>query len=354
VQPSPNPLVTKDDIRKIKNYIAAAKSLPRNIEDVEEQLKTKHTGIIGLEPLDIVELYHTIINNSNTWTDIEYSMKRVAGSLATFSEDLESFGQDIIDAIVTMPGYINYLGTIDSLTEEEINSLPPLEIGKTEKSRFGSIQESLAFIARSIGETKLSSQDVSERLKYFKTDLNDKVAVNLGAKLKLANDEQINRQLTELNAAIDLAQQRIDEKTKETNPDFFDHILGFIATYNGGGSVWYQHLERQQALHLHPLIAQRELLAEQVKQKNILAGTLMEFQAGLSSMSIYVEGAVQSTAQLETLWISITDYINASQNKVMGMNEFLTLRSFVSSFKVVLKNWKTVQNNSNQLINAFN
>ncbi|MFP0197873.1 alpha-xenorhabdolysin family binary toxin subunit A [Pseudomonas sp. PHC1] len=353
MQPSSNPFVTTDDIRKIKNYISAARTLPRSIEAVEAQLNTKSTGISGLEVLDVVELNHLIINNANAWNDIEYSMKRVAGSLSTFSEDLENFGQDIIDAIVSMPGYINYLGTIDSLSEEEIASLPPLEIGKTEKNRFGSIQESLAFIARSIGEKKLSSQDVSERLKYFKSDLNDKVAIGIGEKLRLASDAQINRQLTELNAAIDQAQKSIDEKTRETEPNFFEHILGFIVGYRGGSSTWYQHLELQQKIHLRPLIDQRDLLVEQVKQKNILAGSLMEFQTGLNSMSIYVEGAIQSTSQLETLWISITDYINASQNKLMGINEFLTLRSFVSSLKVVLKNWKTVQTNSEQLIKAF-
>ena len=351
MQPIQNPYITKNDIKKIKNYIFAAKELPQSTEDVEKQLKTDHTDIVGLELIDIVELYISITKNASLWADIEYSMKRVASSLATFSEDLESFGQNIIDAIETMPGYIDYLGTIDSLTEEEINSLPPLEIGKTERNRFGSIQESLAFIASSIEEKKLSSQDVNERLKYFKSDLNDKVAINIGEKLKLASDEQINQQLTELNADIDLAQQRIDEKTKETEPNFFEHILGFIA--GEASSTYYLLLKIQQNTHLRPLITQRDLLTEQVKQKNILAGTLMEFQSGLNSMSIYVEGAIQSTSQLETLWISITDYINASQNKVMGMKDFLTLRGFVSSFKVVLKNWKTVQTNSNQLISAF-
>jgi hypothetical protein len=351
VQPIQYPYITKNDIKKIKNYIFAAKELPQSTEDVEKQLKTDHTDIVGLELIDIVELYISITKSASLWADIEYSMKRVASSLATFSEDLESFGQNIIDAIETMPGYIDYLGTIDSLTEEEINSLPPLEIGKTERNRFGSIQESLAFIASSIEEKKLSSQDVNERLKYFKSDLNDKVAINIGEKLKLASDEQINRQLTALNADIDLAQQRIDEKTKETEPNFFEHILGFIA--GEASSTYYLLLKIQQNTHLRPLITQRDLLTEQVKQKNILAGTLMEFQSGLNSMSIYVEGAIQSTSQLETLWISITDYINASQNKVMGMKDFLTLRGFVSSFKVVLKNWKTVQTNSNQLISAF-
>ncbi|MHA3734768.1 alpha-xenorhabdolysin family binary toxin subunit A [Pseudomonas sp. Eth.TT006] len=355
MQSSSTPLITKDDIRKIQNYTSAAKALPRTIEDVEKQLKTKHTGIVGLEPFDIVTLNHTLINNANSWNDIEYSMKRVAGSLATFSEDLESFGQDIIDAIVTMPGYINYLGTLDALTEEEINALPPLEIGKTEKNRFGSIQEALVFIASSIEEKKLSSLDVAARLQYFKAELSGKVSISLGEKLKLAGDEDINRQITELNDAIDKAQKAVEQKTRETKPNFFENILGFIAGRQNpyGTDLYYKYLEIEQAKVLRPLIAQRDLLAEQVKQKNILAGTLLEFQAGLDSISIYVEGAIQSTSQLETLWINISDYINASQNKIKGMHDFLSLRSFVSSLRITLKNWKTVEHNSHQLINAF-
>lgn len=353
MQSSSTPLITRDDIRKIKNYVSASRILPRTVEDVAIQLKTTHTGIVGLELIDIVTLNHTIINNANSWNDIEYSMKQLAGSLATFSEDLESFGQDVIDAIVTMPGYVNYLGTIDTLTEEEINSLPPLEIGKEEKNRFASIQEFLGFIATSIDDKKLSSQEVAARLKNFKVELNDKVAPGIGEKLKLAGDEQINQQISELNRAIDEAQKRIEEKTRENDPGFFENILGFIVGINAPPSIYYRYLEMQQNTHLRPLIAQRDLLTEQVKQKNVLAGTLLEFQAGLDSISIYVDGAIQSTSQLETLWLSITDYIKASQNKIMSMHDFLTLRSFVSSLKVVLKNWKTVQLNANQLIIAF-
>lgn len=347
-------LITKDDIRKIKNYISAAMALPRSIEDVERQLKTKRTGITGLELFDIVELNHKIINNANAWNDIEYSMKRVAGSLTTFSEDLEGFGQDIIDTIVSMPGYINYLGTLDTLTEEEISSLPPLEIGKAEKHRFGSIKDSLVFIANSIDAKKLSSDDVIARLKYFKAELSNKISIGVGEKLKLAGDAQINRQITELNHAIDRAQKIIEEKTRETAPDFFDHVLGFIAGFSGGSSSpYYLLLDIEQKKQLRPLIEQRDALAEQIKQRNVLAGTLLEFQAGLESMSIYVDGAIQSTSQLERLWSSLIEYINASQNKIMGMHDYLTLRSFVSSFKVVLKNWKTIQNNANSLITAF-
>lgn len=229
MQTSPVKLITKNDIKKISNYISTAKLLPRTLEAVEHQLQTKHTGIVGLEPFDIVELNHTIINNANSWNDIESSMKRVGGSLATFSEDLENFGEEIINAIISMPGYIDYIGTLETLTEEEINSLPPLQIGTKEKNRFGSIQESLVFIASSIDEKKLNSDELILRLKNFKTELNNDVAVGLGSKLKLANNSEINRQITELNAAIDEAQARLDEKIRETEPGFFTYVFAFIS-----------------------------------------------------------------------------------------------------------------------------
>ena len=350
MQTSSTKLITKNDIQKIKNYIATAKALPRTIEAVENQLQAKSTNIVGLEPYDIVELNHTIINNANSWNDIESSMKRVGGSLATFSEDLESFGQEIIDAIVSMPGYVNYVGTISTLTEEEINSLPPLEIGKTEKIRFGSIRESLVFIANSIDEKKLNNQDIVLRLQYFKTELNDKVAIGIGSKMKLANTSEINRQITDLNLAIDKAQALLDEKLREAEPGFFTHVFAAMSPYPQGV---YQAAQILTFKYIIPLINQRDLLVEQVKQKDILAGTLLLLSTDLESLLLYVEGAIQSTSQLETLWISISEYINASQNKMMGMNDFLTLRSFVSSLRVVLKNWKTIQNNANALISAF-
>lgn len=350
MQTSSTKSITKNDIKKIKDYISTAQSLPRSIADVETQLQAKHTGIVGLEPFDIVEMNHKVINNANAWSDIEYSMKRVAGSLAAFSEDLENFGQEIIDAIATMPGYLNYLGTISTLTEDEINSLPPLEIGKAEKNRFGSIQESLVFIADSIDEKKLNSQDVILRLQYFKAELNNIVAPGIGSKMKLANNNEINRQITDLNLAIDKAQQRLDEKIREAEPNFFEHFLAFITSYPKGA---YQTLELFEIKNIAPLREQRDQLVEQVKQKDILAGTLLQLHTDLDSLLIYVDGAIQSTSQLETVWVTISEYIDSSKNKVMGMHDFLTLRSFVSSLRVVLKNWKTIQSNSNALIAAF-
>lgn len=124
---------------------------------------------------------------------------------------------------MTMPGYQNYTGTIKDMSEEEINSLPPLEIGKTEKNRFGSIKDSLTFIASSIDDKKLSSMDVLARLKYFKVELSEEVHMGIGSKLKLASNEEINRQITQLNQKIDETQKRIDEKPEK-------HRLTFSTT----------------------------------------------------------------------------------------------------------------------------
>jgi len=126
--------------------------------------------------------------------------------------------------------------------------------------------------------------------------------------------------------------------------------MGFINPLN---SVHYTLVAELQKTYLSPLIQEREQLTEQVKQKSILSGALLELHSELDSLITYVEGAITSTSQLETLWISTSEYINASKNKLTGINDFLTLRSFVSSLKVILKNWKSIQNNANTLITAF-
>jgi len=316
---------------------------PDSISSIEKLHCFEPIAMRGQPPIlwDHAEGFQVFDKSGNCWIDWS------SGVLIT---NAGHGRQEIIDAIVSMPGYVNYVGTISTLTEEEINSLPPLEIGKTEKIRFGSIRESLVFIANSIDEKKLNNQDIVLRLQYFKTELNDKVAIGIGSKMKLANTSEINRQITDLNLAIDKAQALLDEKLREAEPGFFTHVFAVMSPYPQG---IYQFAKLHTLKYIIPLINQRDLLVEQVKQKDILAGTLLLLSTDLESLLLYVEGAIQSTSQLETLWISISEYINASQNKIMGMNDFLTLRSFVSSLRVVLKNWKTIQNNANALISAF-
>jgi hypothetical protein len=344
------PIITKGDIIRIKEYISEAKKLPTNLDDVKTLLKSDNTGIAGLEPYDIATTCAKIVTNAHSWNDIELSMKKIAGSLRAFSEDLRYFGDDIIATIETMPGYQNYIGTIEGLTDEEIAKLPELKIGSDEKNRFPSIKDSIQFIASSIEQKKTSSTDIQRRLKNFKTELTDVVAVSIGEKLKLAGNHELNADITRLNTEIDEAQRLVDEKTREYEPDFFESFMSFIDPL---GYKLLQIKAKLQDAHVAPLVRRRDELTEQVRKKNVLTGTLLALHDRLYSVDSYIIGATQSTALLETMWITISEYIDSSKNKVDGIHEFLTLRTFVSSLKVVLKNWKNIESNANALTKAF-
>lgn len=344
------PIVTKGDVTRIKEYISEAKKLPVNIDDIKKLLKSDNTGISGLEPYDIAVTCAKIVTNAYSWNDIELSMKKVAGTLEAFSEDLRYFGDDIIAAIETMPGYQNYIGTIEGLTDEEVATLPELKIGQDEKNRFPSIKDSIQFIASSIEQKKTSSTDIQLRLKYFKTELTDVVAVLIGEKLKLAGNHELNAEITRLNAEIDEAQRLVDEKTREYEPNFFDYFMAFA---NPLGSELLKIKAILQGAHVAPLVKRRDELTEQVRKKSVLTGTLLSLHDRLYNVDSYIIGATESTAHLETLWITISEYIDSSKNKIDGIHEFLTLRAFVSSLKVVLSNLKNIESNAKALIKAF-
>jgi hypothetical protein len=344
------PIVTKADIQRIKEYIAQAKSLPVNIDDVKNLLKSESTGIAGLEPYDVANTCAKIVTNANSWNDIELSMKRVAGSLQAFSEDLRYFGDDIIAAIETMPGYQNYIGIIKDLTDEEIAKLPELKIGQDEKNRFPSIKDSFQFIASSIEQKKTSSTDIQLRLKHFKTELTDVVAVSIGKMLKLAGNHELNAEITRLNAEIDEAQRLVDEKTREYEPNFFESFMSFIDPL---GYKLLQIKAKLQDAHVAPLVRRRDELSDQVRKKSVLTGTLLVLHDRLYSVDSYILGATQSTALLETMWITISEYIDSSKNKIDSIDEFLRLRGFVSNMKVVLNDWKNIESNAKALTKAF-
>jgi hypothetical protein len=344
------PIVTKGDITRIKEYISEAKKLPVNIDDIKTLLESDTTGLAGLEPYDIADTCAKIVNNAYNWNDIELSMKRVAGSLQIFSEDLRDFGDDIIATIETMPGYQNYIGTIEGLTDEEIAKLPELKIGRDEKNRFPFIMNSIQFIASSIEQKKTSSTDIQLRLKHFKTELTDVVAVSIGEKLKLAGNHELNAEITRLNAEIDEAQRLVDEKTREYEPNFFENVFAFVSSVGRPLLILKADLQRA---HVAPLIRRRDELTAQVRKKSVLTGTLLTLHDRLYNVDSYIIGATESTALLETLWITISEYIDSSKNKIDGIHDFLTLRAFVSSLKVVLSNWKNIESNAKSLTKAF-
>ncbi|MGL6241933.1 hypothetical protein [Pseudomonas sp.] len=175
--------------------------------------------------------------------------------------------------------------------------------------------------------------------------------MSIGEKLKLAGNHELNAEITRLNAEIDEAQRLVDEKTREHEPNFFDYFMAFTDPL---GSQYLKVKAMLRDAHVAPLIRQRDELAEQVRRKNILTGTLLVLHDRLDNVDSYIIGATDSTALLETLWITISEYIDSSKNKIDGIHEFLTLRSFVSSLKVVLSNWKNIESNAKSLTNAFN
>ncbi|ANJ58323.1 hypothetical protein PS874_02146 [Pseudomonas fluorescens] len=343
------PIITKSDITRIKEYVTTAHALPITLSEVQQFLKGEENGIAGLEPYEIASTFAKIVSNANSWNDIELSMKKVAGSLNAFHADLTSFGNDIIDAVVTMPGYKNYLGTLERLSEEEIALLPPLQVGQEEKNRFPTIKDSIQFIARSIEQKRMSSTDIELRLRIFKKELNNEISVMISKKLKLADPHEVSAEISQLNAEIDAAQQLVDKKTKAYESNIYDKIFSFHPTL----FVIERTKEVAKIIEVDPLIRRRNELTEQVRQKYILTGTLQTLHNRLSVIDTFINDAISSVALVETLWITISEYIDSSKNKVDGIHEFLTLRAFVTSLRAVLEDWQKVDANARALTRAL-
>jgi hypothetical protein len=128
-------LITNNDIRSIKRYISKALELPTEIETIEQLYKLDQLNIAGLKSADMQTLYSTTKNHAGTWSALENSMKKVGSDLHVFADNFTSSSRSIIQYIERLPSYISGLGKIGSLTPEEIDNLPKINLTENEKQK---------------------------------------------------------------------------------------------------------------------------------------------------------------------------------------------------------------------------
>ncbi|TRU80929.1 MAG: hypothetical protein EWV76_07235 [Microcystis novacekii Mn_MB_F_20050700_S1] len=95
-------IFTADDLIKILLYVRAARKLPQSLEQFTKDIGSNSTGIPGLEPNEIIDLYQKITDHANLWTPVEGLVKEQASSLKVASDDIVRIGGQVINTINKM------------------------------------------------------------------------------------------------------------------------------------------------------------------------------------------------------------------------------------------------------------
>ncbi|MDY0834985.1 alpha-xenorhabdolysin family binary toxin subunit A [Pseudomonas sp. SED1] len=343
------PVVTKSDVASIRRYVTKGKSLPTDLNSITQILGVTTTGIPGLEPNDIRALYSDININAIAWNNVEVSMKKVAASLSTFADDLQTYGGALVDTIKTMPGYIDFSGQVKDISEEAIQALPAVYMTQADGQRVSTIQEYLQYLKESIEAKRSNTRGVINIITSFRTAV-ETIMPGVGAMLKLTSKDELNSQVTSLQAKIDDMELRIEQKKAEYGFVVWDVLASF--TLVSAIPYWTWKLVTQ-ANELDPLKEQKAALIQQIEARNGLVASLHTIATDLNTLFDYVLSAEKVVTQLEGIWQGILTYIDSSKQTINTATQYTVLRMFVIKLEAVMGNWSNVKKNSSFLVVAL-
>ncbi|MGA3797959.1 alpha-xenorhabdolysin family binary toxin subunit A [Pseudomonas fluorescens] len=349
-------LVTNDDVRKIKRYVNAGLALPIEIDEIEQIHKYDQLNIAGLKSADMQNLYKSMRIHAETWSPLESNMKRVGSDLHVFADNFTSSGQSITNYLMTLPSYISGVGKIGSLSPEEIDNLPEIQLTGDEKQKIPALLELVDELKTVITEHSASTQTTKAQITEFKREISNSLKPALGLKIALCNSNNFNEEIKLLSDRLDILNQRINEKLAEIEEyseskwwGLFGGAVGFLVT-----STIYGAKAKKARNELDLLTTERREIETKIATSNKILASLRAFETSLQDLQIRIEDAAGSSSNLESLWELIQAYVDSSCKKLDGVTNAMYLVSFVTRLTTMMDNWSAIKKQAGDLLTAFN
>lgn len=349
-------LVTNDDIRKIRRYVNAGLALPIEIDEIEQIHKYDQLNIAGLKSADMKKLYKSMRNHAETWSPLESNMKRVGSDLHVFADNFTSSSQSIINYLMTLPSYISGVGKIGSLSPEEIDNLPEIQLTGDEKRKIPALLELVEELKAVITEHSASTQITKAQITEFKREISNSLKPALGLKIALCNSHNFDEKIKLFNQRIEILNQRINEKLAEIEEYSKSKWWGLIGGAVGFiiASTIYGDKANKARNELDLLTTERREIETKIATTNATLASLRAFETSLQDLHVRIEGAAGSSSNLESLWELIQAYIDSSSKKLDGVTNAMYLVSFVSRLTTMMDNWSKIKKQAGDLLTAFN
>ncbi|MFQ2266702.1 alpha-xenorhabdolysin family binary toxin subunit A [Aeromonas hydrophila] len=351
-------IFTADDLIKILLYVRAARKLPQNLADFTKDIGSDSTGIPGLEPNEIIDLYQKITNHANRWTPVESLVKEQAASLKVASNDIVTIGDQIIKVI-------NQMDIMEQLkTIKDPTVTIPISSDKDTK-----IQQALPEVIEKLKQSCIEQQrktlEVLKAVRDYKTEISGGTLSSgktvmgleptLADKKERAKKANLDGQIKELQDSIDALQDQIDQLKKD-----YDKYVGLAFTGAAGGIIGlaitggiFGDKAEKARKERNSKIQEKDDKSKDLKRKQQVQGILNQFSTQFTDIGMRLLDAEQSLEHLDFLWTDIIVRINNSVKNWMKVKDSDMLLSFVTDLEVIVKPWREVGDMSTELVRVF-
>lgn len=349
---------TADDLISILLYVRTSRQLPSDLPTFVKKLGTDTTGIPGLEPVDIITLYHSVTDHANRWTPVETMVKEQSAGLTVASEDIVTTGDSIIKVINAM----DIVAQMGSLEESPVNI--PISTGKDKQ-----IQTALPKVIAKLKDTCETELDktrkVRDAIKDYRTEISGGSLTNgkkvsglepaVADKKERAKEANLGDQIEEIQTEIDSLDKQIEQLKKD-----YDKYVGLAFTGAIGGPIGlaitggiFGSKAEQARKQKNKLIDQKVNLNKELKRDQIIQGALNIFATQFTDLGMRLLDAEQALNHLEFLWTDILVRINSSVEKWNKVKDSDMLLTFVTDLQSIVNPWKEVGDMTSKLSKVF-
>lgn len=345
---------TTQDIRTIRRFVDYANTLPSNLAQIEHLLGYKTSHIPGLAPTDIKKLYTAIKTSVEYWPALENKMKEVGTGLIVTSDNLEEYGQNIINFVNNIEGYEAAQLTLGDVSNKELSSLTDIALPPEGAAKIKTLLSLVADIVGVIEEQHTKTLKMKELFTDLKGEFRQ-LEYDTGVKLKLCAPSQPDGSLDDIAENIQSINTLIEEEMR-TYDKFIDYKwigawwgpLGLAISwsiYGNDADASRDKLER--------LNAEKLILLDNQQVTSLLMASMVRLQSDLQTLQLRLADATASTAHLESLWSIILEYIEQSKNQLSKSSSATLLHSFVTRLNIMIRNWKLIKPDAQKLLSAL-
>lgn len=354
-------LLTKKQIIDLRRYEASALALPFVEKDVKDYLNfgDDEGGGSGLGHEDFLKTFSTTRRHAQRWSPLRESIMLIGSELKIFANSMSVYGNDVEELYqdVRASGLLDKhdIKTLEQLKRVEVEQgvrFPGIEL---EPDIVSDLDYFLGQIFKKIKNNLSAVKIIRDDLNKFGNDLSQHILPDIKLRIVLAGSTSLPVDVEKLEGRIKDRALQIDEKNKE----YKEAVSKSISAVTGMNVVGlalaiYQGVEAENIrAERNKLYKEQEADIEKLKNKNRSLGSLVRVKHDLQGLVLVSIDANIATQNLIYVWNVLHLYIGNSQDAVAKINDALSLRRFISAFRLVVTPWKQIGIDADALIAVF-
>lgn len=349
-------LITRSSIVDLRMYVGEARLLPVDLNKIQEKLGYKEVGVPELEPVQIQKFNQAVVQHADSWTTLETETKELARQLDTYAGKFLGAGNRLLSIIDKVDTGRFFDGTIEELTEEELEEFAKITLDDNQKKRLGAIQEYLKVMSDMTVSYVDKTMLVSRLAAQFERTLTDELIPQVQLKTRaykesaLSNDiSDLLEEVAALDALIETLAQTYDAQVGYAFTGLFFGPLGLIVT----GGIFGSMAEDTRKAKNKAIEQRKEVQRKIERAENILI-LLSAAHTQFASLRGTMLAAEVGAKQLAQVWQYIYKYLEEAAESLGQVDNFAKLHSFALKFTMVLKPWEQIGDYAEQISKAFN